>query len=220
MHNSELNIQKKYLRRAKIIATILSFTPYVRMIGLSGSLARGKATEKSDIDFLVVTKQGRFWTGRAFTMVLTHLTGFHRYGKKIAGRICLNTFQSDQYLTVGPKNEKNAKDYCHLIVLFQADSLGKKFFLDNKWIIEKGLRFRNKKNLPELKIIPSIIRFIFEAIYDLFINDWGERRLRNYQIKRILADPRTQSAGSGQIYISDQELRFHPQKWGLDKKLK
>jgi len=207
-------MRQKYLRRARIIASILSFAPFVRMIGLSGSLARGEATEKSDIDFFIVTKTNRLWTGRALVSILTHLTGYRRYDRKIAGRICLNCYQTEEHLTVNPKTIKNAKDYSNIKILYQSHGLAKRFIKANNWINDKGYQFINIDPKAEGNIVASFLRWIFEALYDLLFNDWGEKQMRAYQIRRILRDPRTQTAKSGQIYISDQELRFHPPKEG------
>jgi len=182
------------------------------MIALTGSLARGEAKEKSDIDFFVVLKRGRLWPGRAFISILTHLTGYRRYNDKIAGRICLNCYQTEDHLIVGPKNIKNAKDYSNIKILYQSHGLAKRFIEANKWIIDKGYQFINIDLKAGGNIAASFLRWIFEALYELLFSNWGEKQLRSFQIRRILNDPRTQMSSQGQIYISDQELRFHPRK--------
>lgn len=207
------SIQQKYLRRAKIIASVLSIVPFVRMIGLSGSLARNEAKEKSDIDFFVVLKKGRLWSGRAFVSILTHLTGYHRYNDKIAGRICLNCYQTEDHLTIGPKNLKNAQDYSNIKILCQSHGLAKKFIEANRWISDKGYQFINiDSDSGGNNIAASFLRWLLEALYELLFNEWGEKQLRAYQIKRILKNPLTSVSSKTQIYISDQELRFHPAK--------
>jgi len=219
LHSVMIQAEKmrlNYLRRASIIATILSFAPFVRMIALTGSLARGEATEKSDIDFFVVLKRGRLWSGRAFVSLFAHLTGLRRYEEKIAGRICLNCFQTEDHLLVGPKTLKNARDYANLIILYQRDQLARKFFQANQWIPAKGYRFQNSNITPRQLIIPILIRWLTEALYELLFSNWGEKQLRSFQIRRILNDPRTQMSSQGQIYISDQELRFHPPKGEIE----
>src|SRR3990167_8959375 len=153
------------------------------MIGLNGSLARNEATEKSDIDFWIALKAGRLWSGRAFVTIITHLTGYHRYRNKIAGRICLNTYQTEKNLEFGPKNLKNARDYSNIKVLYAAGDIGNDFFTANQWIEKRGHRFRYKKDTLSGSIFFSIIRGIFEIIYDILFGDWGENWLKFYQIK-------------------------------------
>jgi len=194
------------------MATILSFSPFVRMIALTGSLARGEAKEKSDIDFFVVLKSGRLWTGRAFVSLLAHLTGLRRYNKKIAGRICLNCYQTENHLTIGPKNIKNAKDYSNIKILYQTEKLAEKFIKANQWIVDRGYQFQNIDVGIRRGNIVAIIRWFFEVLYELIFNGWGENYLRTYQIRRILKNPLTAAPSKTQIFISDQELRFHPRK--------
>lgn len=212
-----VTVQQKYLRRAKIIAKILSFAPFVRMIGLTGSLAREEASKNSDIDFFVVTRSTRLWSGRAFVSAITHLIGFRRYNDKIAGRICLNCYQTEDYLTIGPKNLKNARDYAKIKILFQVDKMAEKFARANQWIIKRGFRFQNIAPAERSGIHTAAIRWFLESLYDLIFNDWGEKYLRRYQIRRILKNPLTRSSNESQIYISNRELRFHPPK-NLTKK--
>jgi hypothetical protein len=144
--------------------------------------------------------------------IVTHLSGYHRYKNKIAGRICLNTYQTEDQLEIHPKNLKNAKDYSNIKILYAARSIANRFFRANHWIEELGYRFKHKRDIAFSPIIVVIIRGVFEVIYDIFFGDWGEKTLRQYQIKRILIDPRTQKSTGGQIFISDSELRFHPPK--------
>lgn len=195
------------------MAAILSLVPFVRMVGLNGSLARGEATEKSDIDFWIAIKSGRLWSGRALVTVVAHMTGHHRYRNKIAGRICLNTYQTEDHLAVGPKNQKNAKDYVNIQILYAAGNIADRFFKANLWVEKSGYRFKNRGYRGRISGYFALpIRWFFEAVYDLTFNDWGEKKFRHYQIKRILNDSRTQNSKAGQIYISDTELRFHPPK--------
>jgi len=57
--------------KAEKIARILWIVPYIRLVAVSGSLARNAPNEKSDIDFLIITKSGRIW----FCGIITALIG-------------------------------------------------------------------------------------------------------------------------------------------------
>ncbi|MGA2666719.1 MAG: nucleotidyltransferase domain-containing protein [Patescibacteria group bacterium] len=209
------------MKRARIIAFLLSIVPFTRMVALDGSLARGEATEKSDIDFFIVLKTGRIWTGRILVTALVHLTGLRRAGQKIAGRICLNRYQTEDFLLIRPKNKKNALDYRHFRVFWGSAKLRARFFDLNSWIPKKGYTFTNKNRKltfweKVLLIISWPFQRFFEIIYDVLFGEPGEKYLRNFQIKRILKDPRTQQSSNEQILISDYELRFHPPKVSRD----
>jgi hypothetical protein len=48
----------------------------------------------SDIDLFVVTSPRRLWTVRILMTLVFQLLGVRRYGKKIAGRLCLSFFST------------------------------------------------------------------------------------------------------------------------------
>lgn len=210
--------QKRYLKRAKIISGLLTLAPFVRAIFLTGSVARGEAKEKSDIDFFVIIKKDRLFTGRFFVTGLVYLTGLRRYDNKIAGRICLNCYQTENHLQVAPQTEYVANDYSKARVLWARGNVDKKFIDANSWV--KNFDYKFEKNNQKLSFFfyPLFLcQFIFELFFELIFHDFGEKILKEYQIKKILDNPLTKKAAKGQIYISDTELRFHPKR-SLDKK--
>lgn len=204
-------IQDKYSRRAKIVAAILQITPFIRMVGLNGSVARGEANEKSDIDFLIITKKGRIWTGRVFVTILVHLTGLRRYGTKIAGRVCLNRYQTEDFLEILPHNEYHAKVFSQLIPLLDIKEVYQRYCQDNHWMEKLGW---SVKIFPTSRPNP-IINFYRERVEELLsggFGQWLEKTLKKYQTNRIKRDTRTLMASVGRVRISDQELCFHPPK--------
>jgi predicted nucleotidyltransferase len=203
------NIQQKYFRRAFTAAKILQISPFVRMVGLNGSVAKGEATAESDIDFFIVTESGRIWTSRAFSMVLITLFGIKRFPDKIAGRICLNLYQTLDRLELTCKTKKVAKSNANLVVLWQEGNIYKKFLEKNQWISKK-FHFKFKKSSAGK---PSKFLFIIQKIIEKIVeSDWLESKLKGYQSQRILKDFRTQNSPKGSIFLSDLELRFHPRK--------
>ena len=208
------DIQARYFRRAQIIGSLLRLAPFVRMVGINGSLPMGKATKESDIDFFIVTKKKRLWTGRFFAILFVQAIGLRRYGKKIAGRICLNRYQTEDYLIIHPQDKKNAFHHSFMIPLWQADNLYGKFIKANKWFSRYGYKFKNQ--LPDQNLfwnfLDRSVQFIGELIFDFFLGDWGEKKLGQYQKERIRRDPRTKKSPKGSIFVSDKELRFHPPK--------
>lgn len=206
------NIQQKYLSRAKIVAIFLQLTPFTRMVALTGSLARGEAKDSSDIDFFIVTKKNRIWTCRLLVTALVYLTGFRRYDNKIAGRICLNCYQTDNHLLISPQNKKNAEDYAHLLPFWERGRVFENFKKENLWIKKYGSNFTKKSTIFRHFLPLIIFQVIWEIIFEIFFNNFVENLLKKYQMQRILKDPRTKNSPKGSIFISDTELRFHPLK--------
>jgi len=207
----ELLFQKR-LKKAQRIATLLSAVPFVRMIGLNGSMTKGTMRPDSDIDFLIIAKHGRIWTARFFVTILTHLTGQRRYGNKIAGRICLNHYLNDISPIIFLHDLKLARNICGLVPLFGNDCY-KKFQMENQWIKKFGFKIKPAFSVENTNIfLFHFTRKRFEKLLLNKIGNWLEKILRRYQQKRILSDTRTYRAPKDHIRISDWELCFHPRK--------
>ncbi len=59
---------------ARRYGTWMAHLPFVRMVALTGALAMRNANDRDDdIDYLLVTKPGRVWTARAYSIVLVRL---------------------------------------------------------------------------------------------------------------------------------------------------
>jgi len=209
---------QKRLKRARNVAWILQVVPFIRMIGLNGSMTRGEIKSESDIDFLIIAKRGRIWTVRFLVTMLTHLTGQRRYGSKIAGRICLNRYQADDFLEIQPHNLSLANCFSSLVPLFDI-GLYSKYQKKNKWMERFGFEVR-----PTFKVklvnnsFLGFLRKIKEIILSGFFGDWLEKKLGNYQKRRILRDKRTLEAPKGQLRISEKEIWFPTKRRKISKR--
>ena len=87
--------------------------PYVRGIGVSGSLSKNFADEFSDIDFFIITKGKRLWIARTLLHLFkkfTFLSGNQHF-------YCMNYFISEEELTIEEKNIYTATEIVTLIPL-------------------------------------------------------------------------------------------------------
>jgi predicted nucleotidyltransferase len=211
----ERGLYQKRLKKANLICRILSAIPFIRMIALTGSLAKGEVKPHSDIDFFIVTKEGRIWTSRFLTVFLLKILGQYRTDKKIAGKICPNRWQTEDSLKIYPQNSYHAREYSQIVPLFEIDEVYKKFQKANQWTFEK-LKTQNlnlkttTKNLKLNNNFLGLIRKMGEEILSGGLGDFLEEKLKNYQKKRILWDKRTYQE-KARIIISDQILCFHPE---------
>lgn len=202
---------EKRWKRAFRIAKFLQLAPFVRMIGVTGSMTSGKITEESDIDFCIFSKHGRIFTARFFITFLTHLTGKRRHGKKISGRICLNRYHTDNFLEIFPHDEYHGKVFSKLFPILDLENFYERYKKANSWMKNYGFG-----SVEYAKVRPSrspwLIRKFFELVLRGRFGDFVEKRLGNWQKKRILKDIRTKTAPKGQVKVSDNELCFHPPK--------
>ena len=207
----EDHLLEKRWERALRIAKFLQLAPFIRMIGVNGSMTKGKITENSDIDFLIVSKVCRIWTNRFFITFLTHITGKRRYGQKIAGRICLNRYHTDDFLEIFPHDEYHGKVFSKLFPVLDLENFYERYKKANSWMSSYGFQ---DNDFPKVK--PSrflgVIRKFFEWVLSGRFGDYVEKKLGKWQKKRILKDIRTIKAPKGRVRISDKELCFHPIK--------
>jgi hypothetical protein len=123
--NAQANI---LVNKAKLIAKLLYKFPYVRAIGLSGSVSKNFADEYSDIDYFLITKANRLWIART-------LLAFFRKNPFLKNRneyYCMNYFVDEADLDIKEKNIYTATELFTLIPLAGNGSL-KKFFEKNSW---------------------------------------------------------------------------------------
>lgn len=77
---------------------LIAALPFVRMVGVTGSLAWDNIDQEGDIDYLIVTEPDHLWTCRWLVAVLVQLT-------RLKGvRLCPNYVVSKRALTLGEPN--------------------------------------------------------------------------------------------------------------------
>jgi len=210
-----MGLVQKRLRKAKLIASILVIVPFVRMIALTGSLARCQSNKNSDIDFFIVTKAGRIWTCRFFLVFLLKILGQYRTEGKSAGRICPNRYQAENSLEIYPRSIYHAKEYSQIVPLFDKGGVYREFQKSNQWMVKKlkNQIAKSKIGRQDLKLKNNFLFGLLQEFSERLLfgrfGDLLEEKLKNYQTKRILWDKRTYQK-KARIIISDQKLCFHP----------
>ena len=130
------------LKKAEQISNLLYKFPYVRAVGISGSLSKYFADESADIDYFIITKANRLWIART----LLHLFKKNPFLKNRKDHYCMNYFVDEADLLIEEKNIYTATELFTLIPMAGNDSL-KKFFETNSW---SGIYFPNRV-LPSVK---------------------------------------------------------------------
>jgi hypothetical protein len=124
----------KLLPKAKRSAKFIALFPFVKFVGISGSLSKGYADERTDFDFFIVTAANTLWICRT----LLHLVKKMSY---LVGRqhwMCMNYFIDEQKLELEEKNIFTQIELSTLIPVYNHD-------------MYKALLLSNKNNLPNLQ---------------------------------------------------------------------
>ena len=87
------------MRLARRIGRLIGHLPYVRMVTISGSLSKDYMDKKSDLDFFLITRPGRLWFVKGYTVFIKRvvLLGNYRF-------FCVNYLIDDAHLEIEEKN--------------------------------------------------------------------------------------------------------------------
>lgn len=206
-------IADRNIRGARMVAGILRFFPFVRMVGLTGSLSMKNADRGSDWDFFIVLRSGYIWTGRATVTALLHLFGLRRHGNHIAHRACLNFWVTTRSLEIRLKDLFSSSEYFFIIPLF-GEAVFRTFQQSNVWIRWFRPHFRVTR-LPHVALLPdtSLARFS-RMVGEILLAGLGlESVLRRVQKRKIAANPKTNTS-EGIIEATDEALVFLPHPRG------
>jgi hypothetical protein len=149
------------LKKAFKAGGLISRFPFVRFVGISGSLSKGYADQKTDFDFFIVTASNRLWICRTFLHLfkkLTFLVNKQNY-------FCMNYFIDETNLEIEDKNIFVLYEIATLLPVYNA-AVYDSFISQNKWVMEQLPQFNpNKKEIPyatpQLKKFMELILGIF-----------------------------------------------------------
>ncbi len=151
---------ERLLQKAARIGRFLFQFPFVRAIGISGSLSKNFADEKADIDFFIIAKSNRLWIARTFMHIFkkfTFCTGNqHMY--------CMNYYIDEESLGIEEKNIFTALEIKTLLPVCGKTAM-ECFFAANNWTNDllPACNFRQQvRQEPRLSWLKQFIEWIFD----------------------------------------------------------
>lgn len=217
MKNKYLKQKLKIARRA---STILQLVPYVRLISLCNSVAKGNPKKDSDIDFFIVAKDKHIFTARYAAIFFLTLLGMKIEPKKgkIKDRICLSLFLSSSSLNLdrlnlNKKEEKMRAEWIlNTYPLFDEGNTYLDFLDKNSWVKRYYPNYylymtRKTKDI-KLSYLVYVWRKLIELIFIFGIGWIVENIVRYIQIKRLLRFKHSHH-GEERMIINDQIIKLH-----------
>ncbi|MEP7236960.1 MAG: nucleotidyltransferase domain-containing protein [Ferruginibacter sp.] len=166
------------MKTAGRVAKFLAKFPYVKAVAVSGSLSKNFATEKSDIDFFIITTANRLWIARTCMHLykkLTFLTGRQNW-------FCMNYFVDEVAMEIEEKNIFTAIEIVTLVPM-QGKSSFLEFVMRNKWTKDYfPLHIYNNSMLPEIH--KGLLARAVEKIFCGKPGDWLDKKLMRITKKR------------------------------------
>lgn len=168
----------KHLKRAMRISRILAWCPYIRGVGISGSLSKNFAYKGSDFDFFIITAANRLWIARTFQHVF--IKGLSRFG--LRRLCCLNYYIDERAFEIEEKNIFTATEVATLLPARGRRSF-QNFFTTNNWIYEY-LPNTVFKKVPATEISAWPPKKVFEWLLDNWLGEWLDNWLMRYFSRR------------------------------------
>ena len=114
-------------RWAERYAAWMGRVPFVRMVGVCGSLAAGNATADADVDVFIITAKNRLWTVQVWAMTLRRLASC------VGVRVCPNYFLTLDSLRVDPCTLYTAREVAQVVPLYGVETYAR-FLASNSWV--------------------------------------------------------------------------------------
>lgn len=106
---------RQILERAIRYGRLLGSLPFIRMVGLTGSLALQNCDSDADIDYLLVASHGRVWLARALALLLGRITSI------FSDTLCPNLIISEHVLEWQQRDLYTARELCQMIPISGSD---------------------------------------------------------------------------------------------------
>jgi hypothetical protein len=120
-------LAKKFVPKALKNANLIGSFPYVRGVGISGSLSKGYMDESGDVDYFIITEPERLWIARTFLIIYKKI--FLLNNRKF---FCVNYFIDTNHLEIPDKNIFTATEILTLIPAYNPITLNN-FLTQNQW---------------------------------------------------------------------------------------
>lgn len=168
----------EHLITARRVAKFLYRFPYVKGIAVSGSLSKNFATDKTDIDFFIITATNRLWIAR---------TCMHLYKKLtfLRGRqnwFCMNYYVDENAMEIPEKNIFTAVEIVTLLPMHGKDCLDE-FIEKNKWT-DSFFPLKRFNNTVSTDFKKGWLGKLLERIFAGRLGDYTDTRLMRITEKR------------------------------------
>ncbi len=161
------------LKKAVRICRFLFQFPFVRAVGISGSLSKNVADEKADIDYFIITAPNRLWIARTILHLykkLTFITGRQHYH-------CMNYFIDQDAYKIQEQNVYTAMEIVTLLPVCGNHVL-QQFYKANSWT-----RWFFPNLNPKDRITQNNYHSPFKRLTEKLLTNPYSDRLDNYLLQ-------------------------------------
>lgn len=196
-------IAEPKLKKAKRFIRYLRHLGGVSGVAISNTLALHHSRAEADIDLFVITRSGKIWSARFWSILPLYIFGKRPTSQSTRDKFCLSFWVDEKNLDISPwKLERDIYYIYWLATLMPIYGNGvfDKFWQENKWIYDF---------LPNFSVPETSVRLKVGGSWRLPM--FGEGPFKNVQIKILPQELKSfgQSETSA-VVIKDGVLKFHP----------
>lgn len=182
--HTRLNKEKQavhYYQKLPRYAKLISSFPYVRSIGISGSLSKGVMHDNGDIDYFIITAPNRMWVCRTFLILFKKI--FLLNSKKY---FCINYLVDENHLEIIDKNIFTAVEVSYLLPVYNKPLIDQ-LKATNTWTKSYFPFFKHPRNIKPVEafkpikwLVEKLLNGVLGERLDLFFmrttyKRWGKK---------------------------------------------
>ena len=176
---------KTLLKTADNAAGILYNFPFVKGIGVSGSLSKNCADEHDDIDFFLIIEKNRLWLTRTILHIFKKLT----FLVKKEHFFCMNYLVDEEALEIEEKNIYTATETV-TVLPFRGKEAFERFYASNSWAnkylpnhVLRVSHINEKKSYPFKKAMEWLLRnpvsnLLEKPLMNITARRWAQKTLK------------------------------------------
>lgn len=196
-------------KKAWRFARLLRFVPWIEAVYACNSLGFFHAKPESDIDLFIITRPGRIWTSRFFSVLIAELTGFRPKDSHAQDGLCLSFFAIDGVSMESAALGKNDLYFFYwmtkLVPLLVRGQAYERFWGANQWM---------QKIFPQMEIIrpPMSVRVDSRRRIGPSSKrglNWLEAVFRALQLRLMPAYLKDAAGKDTGVIINNEFLKFH-----------
>ena len=217
--NNVLLVEHK-TRIARRAIKMISRVPFVRAVFVCNTLAAGWPKKDSDIDLFIVAAHDKIWLVRMFVTLLMSITNLRRGRRKIADRVCLSFYVTENSLNLSGVSLDPPDVYLiywllMLLPVYGGAEYYRRVLAENSWtrdFVKNNRANYSLSSILEVKL-NKLEFFSHSAVEKIFSGRTGEALngfCKKIQLKKIAGnhDYRRRALGIG-VVVNDEMLKFH-----------
>lgn len=207
----------RQMRKAVLLAKILRFIPYVRMLALVSSISTGNVKEDSDIDLFIVTQKNRIWLTRLLVVGVLKILRKRPTAQRKKDMFCASFFVSEDALNIesgsfGHDDISYQYYVASIVPLYETHKTYEKFLEANRWLSAYLPNAYHEERLTWevacpawLSVLHGVIAIILWPLFNGPLSDWYP----NMQLKIMPVQLKELANIDSRVIITDWMLKFH-----------